>query len=95
MGGIFGVIASLTPLAIGKIRKNIGIRVGFLIMACVHAIYVFFETFQHSAYLNGQANFSIAVVFLGALVILFLKYGLPQKTPTKQSKDDSNQKDGN
>lgn len=83
MGGIFGVIGSLTPLVIKKIRKNVGILVGLLILACVHTIYAFFETFQHLAYLNGQANLSIGVIFLGALGILFLKYALPKKATKK------------
>lgn len=95
MGGIFGVIGSLAPLSIGRIRKNVGLFVGLLILACVHAIYAYFETFQHLAYLNGQANLSIAVVFLCALAILFLKYGLPRKASKGQSENDSNQKNGN
>lgn len=99
MGGIFGVIACLTPLVIGKIRRNMGIFVGLLILASVQAIYAFFETFAHLAYLNGQANYPITIVFLCALGILFLKYGRSQKTSKEQSKeqskDDPNQKNGN
>lgn len=90
MGGIFGMIACLTPLVIRKIRKNRGIFVGLLILASVQSIYAFFETFAHLAYLNGQANYSIALVFLCALGILFLKYGRPQKTSKEQPKDNSN-----
>jgi hypothetical protein len=77
MGGIFGMIASLSLFLSKKVRSNPGIFIGVSVTAFDHFLKSIFETFTHSAYLSNP-NLSIymsvlSVFFMLGLYVFFSK----------------------
>ncbi|MEK6528716.1 MAG: hypothetical protein AABZ36_07550 [Nitrospirota bacterium] len=77
LGGIFGMIASVSLFLSKKIRTNPGIFIGVSVTAFDHFLKSIFETFTHSAYLSNL-NLSIymsvlSVFFMLGLFVFFSK----------------------
>ena len=77
LGGIFGMIASVSLFLSKKTRSNPGIFIGVSVTAFDHFLKSIFETFTHSAYLSNP-NLSIcmsvlSVFFMLALFVFFSK----------------------
>ena len=77
LGGIFGMIASVSLFLSKKIRTNPGIFIGVSVTAFDHFLKSIFETFTHSAYLSNP-NLSIymsvlSVFFMLGLFVFFSK----------------------
>ena len=77
LGGIFGMIASVSLFLSKKIRSNPGIFIGVSVTAFDHFLKSIFETFAHSAYLSNQ-NLSVymsvlSVFFMLGLYVFFTK----------------------
>ena len=77
LGGIFGMIASVSLFLSKKIRTNPGIFIGVSVTAFDHFLKSIFETFAHSAYLSNP-NLSIymsvlSVFFMLGLFVFFSK----------------------
>ena len=68
LGGIFGMIASVSLFLSKKIRSNPGIFIGVSVTAFDHFLKSIFETFAHSAYLSNP-NLS---VYMSVLVVFFM-----------------------
>ena len=68
LGGIFGMIASVSLFLSKKIRSNPGIFIGVSVTAFDHFLKSIFETFTHSAYLSNP-NLS---VYMSVLVVFFM-----------------------
>ena len=68
LGGIFGVVASLSLFSIRKVRNNKGIFIGISALALDHTLKAVFETIKHDAYLHNE----IFGMLMGALPILLL-----------------------
>ena len=77
LGGIFGMIASVSLFLSKKVRSNPGIFIGVSVTAFDHFLKSIFETFTHSAYLSNP-NLSIymsvlSVFFMLGLFVFFSK----------------------
>ena len=77
LGGIFGMIASVSLFLSKKIRTNPGIFIGVSVTAFDHFLKSIFETFTHSAYLSNP-NLSVymsvlSVFFMLGLYVFFSK----------------------
>lgn len=77
MGGIFGMIASLSLFLSKRVRSSNAIFIGASVVAFDHFLKAIFETFTHSAYLTNP-SFSIymgmlAVFFMLCLLLFFTK----------------------
>ena len=77
LGGIFGMIASLSLFLSKRVRSNPGIFIGVSVTAFDHFLKSIFETFTHSAYLSNP-NLSIymsvlSVFFMLGLFVFFSK----------------------
>ena len=68
LGGILGMIISLSLFVLPNVRNNKGILVGVSTIAFDHFLKAIFETFAHSAYIT---NF-IFQMLMGVLVALFM-----------------------
>ncbi len=68
LGGIFGMIASVSLFLSKKIRTSPGIFIGASVTAFDHFLKSIFETFTHSAYLS---NFSLSI-YMSALTAFFM-----------------------
>jgi hypothetical protein len=68
LGGIFGMIASVSLFLSKKIRSNPGIFIGVSVTAFDHFLKSIFETFTHSAYLS---NLSLSV-YMSVLSVFFM-----------------------
>ena len=68
LGGIFGMITSLSLFLSKKIRANTGIFIGASVTAFDHFLKAIFETFTHSAYLY---NWSL-LIYMSVLVVFFM-----------------------
>ena len=76
VGGVFGVIASVMPLMIDKIRKNDGLLLGFVILGIMEAIKGILETFLHSWYVSEDSIILIpllSIIFGVVLVAIVVK----------------------
>lgn len=71
LGGIFGMIASVSLFLSKKIRSNPGIFIGVSVTAFDHFLKSIFETFTHSAYLSNS-NLSICMSMLSVFFMLGL-----------------------
>lgn len=71
LGGIFGMIASVSLFLSKRVRTNHGIFIGVSVTAFDHFLKSIFETFAHSAYLS---NWSLSV-YMSAFTA-FLLIGL-------------------
>jgi hypothetical protein len=77
LGGIFGMIASVSLFLLKQVRTNPGIFIGVSVTAFDHFLKSIFETFTHSAYLSNP-NLSIymsviTVFFMLGLFVFFSK----------------------
>ena len=68
LGGIFGMIASVSLFLSKKIRSNPGIFIGVSVTAFDHFLKSIFETFTHSAYLS---NLSLSI-YMSVLSVFFM-----------------------
>ena len=71
LGGIFGMIASLSLFLSKRVRSSNAIFIGVSIVAFDHFLKSIFETFAHSAYLFDP-KLSIYMSILGAFFMLCL-----------------------
>ena len=71
LGGIFGMIASLSLFLSKRVRSNPGIFIGASVTAFDHFLKAIFETFTHSAYLSNW-SLSIYMSMLTAFLIIGL-----------------------
>lgn len=69
LGGIFGMIASLSLFLSKKIRTSPGIFIGVSVTAFDHFLKSIFETFTHSAYLS---NWSLSVYMSAITAVLMI-----------------------
>ena len=68
LGGIFGMIASLSLFLSKRVRSNNAIFIGVSIVAFDHFLKSIFETFIHSAYLFDP----ILSIYMSALGVFFM-----------------------
>ena len=77
LGGIFGIISSMSLFLSKRVRSNPGIFVGVSITAFDHFLKAIFETFTHSAYLsNPNISIYMSVItasFMFILLVFFSK----------------------
>ena len=77
LGGIFGMIASVSLFLSKKIRSNPGIFIGVSVTAFDHFLKSIFETFTHSAYLSNPSlsvyMSVLSVFFMLGLFVFFTK----------------------
>lgn len=79
LGGIFGVIISITPLSVKKIREVKGLMLGFLLLATAQSINGLSETFLHTWYMGSNSNQLLILIGTPPILFLVLKFGLPKK----------------
>jgi len=72
MGGIFGIIGSLVPLAVFKfLRKHKFILNGFLGMAFMELGYAIFETKEHEQYISNALGATVPIAIMAIFAIGF------------------------
>ncbi len=83
LGGIFGMIASLSLFLSKKIRSNPGIFIGVSVTAFDHFLKSIFETFTHSAYLsNLSLSIYMSVITVFFMLVLFVFFSVRTKRKT-------------
>lgn len=85
MGGIFGIIISLTPIIIRKIRKTKGILLGLITLGFSQVVNGTLETFMHDWYVSPNSKPSITIIMAVFMAIIILTYGIPKKASSKSS----------
>ncbi len=83
LGGIFGMIASISLFLSKKIRSNHGIFIGVSVTVFDHFLKSIFETFTHSAYmynLNLSIYMSVLTVFFMLGLFIFFSKRAKNKT---------------
>lgn len=83
LGGIFGMVASLSLFLSKKIRINPGIFIGASVTAFDHFLKAIFETFTHSAYLSNWSlsiYMSMLTAFLMISLLMFFSMRAKRKT---------------
>lgn len=77
LGGIFGMISSMSLFLSKRVRSNPGIFIGVSVTAFDHFLKAIFETFTHSAYLsNPNISIYMSVItasFMFILLVFFSK----------------------
>lgn len=86
LGGIFGIIASFTPLLIVRIRNNRGLFSAFMAYGFTQIAGLIFETFCHDWYISDESKPIITIIMILIVGVVFCKYTLPVK-PRSQNTD--------
>ena len=80
LGGIFGMIASMSLFLLKQVRTNPGIFIGVSVTAFDHFLKSIFETFTHTAYLSNL-NLSVYMSVLSAsfMISLLIFFSMREK----------------
>ncbi len=85
LGGIFGMIASVSLFLSKRIRTNPGIFIGVSVTAFDHFLKAIFETFAHSAYLsNPNLSIYMSVISVFFMLGLFMFFSKRAKVKTAE-----------
>ena len=72
LGGIFGMVVSLSLLTIKKLRCNVWCSIGIITMAFDQLVKATYETLIHPEYLNDSTTFWYMGLLVGSFFLLLI-----------------------